>query len=51
MSSPSDRSPSAGGPAWQQHRERKLTLGLEATPVQRLAWLEEMIAVLAGSLG
>lgn len=28
---------------WEDARRRALTLGLEATPAQRLAWLEEMI--------
>ncbi len=28
---------------WEANRERKLTLGLDATPAERLAWLEEMI--------
>lgn len=30
---------------WEDARRRQLTAGLEATPVQRLAWLEEMIAL------
>ncbi len=29
---------------WDEHRRLQLTLGLDATPAQRLAWLEEMIA-------
>jgi hypothetical protein len=29
---------------WESHRRRQLTAGLAATPAQRLAWLEEMIA-------
>jgi hypothetical protein len=29
---------------WDSQRERKLTLGLEASPAQRLLWLEEAIA-------
>lgn len=28
---------------WEDARRRQLTAGLEATPAQRLAWLEEMI--------
>ena len=36
------------GEAWrldfQSNRERKLTLGLAATPAERLTWLEEAIA-------
>jgi hypothetical protein len=30
---------------WEEARRRALVLGLEATPAQRLAWLEEMIAL------
>ncbi len=30
---------------WEAHRRRQLTLALDATPAQRLAWLEEMIAL------
>lgn len=30
---------------WEDARERQLTAGLDATPAQRLAWLEEMIAL------
>ena len=30
---------------WEDARRRALTAGLEATPAQRLAWLEEMIAL------
>lgn len=30
---------------WEVHRRRQLTFGLDATPAQRLAWLEEMIAL------
>lgn len=33
------------GGDWEDARRRALTLGLEATPAQRLAWLEEMIAL------
>ena len=29
--------------SWAANDELKLTLGLRATPAQRLAWLEEMI--------
>jgi hypothetical protein len=35
--------------SWQADRERKLVLGLRATPAQRLEWLEEMIALAHGS--
>jgi hypothetical protein len=28
---------------WDEHRREQRTLGLDATPTQRLAWLEEMI--------
>jgi hypothetical protein len=31
--------------SWEAHRIRQLVLGLEATPAQRLAWLEEMIVL------
>jgi len=31
--------------SWAANDEQKLTMGLRATPAQRLAWLEEMIAV------
>jgi hypothetical protein len=30
---------------WEANRRRKLVLGLDATPEQRLDWLEEMIAL------
>ncbi|GAC1352212.1 MAG: hypothetical protein NVS3B20_18970 [Polyangiales bacterium] len=30
---------------WSANRDRKLTMGLSATPSGRLAWLEEMIAL------
>lgn len=30
---------------WAAHRRHQLTLALRATPAQRLAWLEEMIAL------
>ncbi|HEY2408191.1 MAG TPA: hypothetical protein VGI10_19425 [Polyangiaceae bacterium] len=37
---------------WAANRERKQTLGLSATPAERLAWLEEAIqfAYRAGAL-
>ncbi len=28
---------------WDAQRRRKFTIGLAATPAERLAWLEEMI--------
>jgi hypothetical protein len=31
--------------SWAANDENKLTLGLRATPAQRLAWLEEMIVL------
>lgn len=31
--------------SWTETDEHKLTMGLRATPAQRLAWLEEMIAI------
>jgi hypothetical protein len=31
--------------SWAANDEQKLTMGLRATPAERLAWLEEMIAV------
>ena len=30
---------------WEDARRRQLTAGFDATPAQRLAWLEEMIAL------
>jgi hypothetical protein len=30
---------------WQSHRHRQLTSGLAATAAERLAWLEEAIAL------
>lgn len=30
---------------WEAHRVHHLTLALAATPAQRLAWLEEVIAL------
>ncbi|HEX6231465.1 MAG TPA: hypothetical protein VF029_07100 [Actinomycetota bacterium] len=41
--------PKAG---WEAHRRERLTIGLGATPAQRLAWLERAIALahLTGAL-
>jgi hypothetical protein len=38
--------------SWESARERKMTIGLDATPAERLAWLEEAIlfAYRAGAL-
>jgi len=36
---------SDGKAGWEAHRRERLTLGLAATPAQRLAWLEEAIAL------
>jgi hypothetical protein len=33
------------GVSWEAHRVHQLTLALEASPAQRLAWLEEVIAL------
>jgi hypothetical protein len=33
------------GVSWEAHRRTQLTMGLAATPAQRLAWLEDMIAL------
>jgi hypothetical protein len=33
------------GVGWEAHRIHQLTLALQATPAQRLAWLEEVIAL------
>lgn len=33
------------GVGWEAHRIHQLTLALHATPAQRLAWLEEVIAL------
>jgi len=33
------------GDDWESARRRKLTLGLAATPIERLAWLEEVISL------
>ena len=33
------------GVGWEAHRVHQLTLALQATPTQRLAWLEEVIAL------
>jgi hypothetical protein len=30
---------------WDAHRRRQLTFALDATPAERLRWLEDMIAV------
>jgi hypothetical protein len=40
------------GDDWESARRRKFTLGLAATPIERLAWLEEVIrlAWAAGAL-
>jgi hypothetical protein len=40
------------GDDWESARRRKFTLGLRATPSERLAWLEEVIrlAWAAGAL-
>ena len=40
------------GTGWEAHRVHQLTLALSATPVQRLAWLEEaiMLAYRVGAL-
>ena len=46
---PDDKSPETEsddwGAGWEAHRRHQLTLALKATPAQRLAWLEEMIAL------
>jgi hypothetical protein len=31
--------------SWAEKDQQKVTMGLRATPAQRLAWLEEMIAM------
>jgi hypothetical protein len=33
------------GVSWEGHRRAQLTRALAATPAQRLAWLEEMLAL------
>ena len=33
------------GVGWESHRLHQLTLALEATPAQRLIWLEQMITL------
>jgi hypothetical protein len=33
------------GVGWEAHRVHQLTMALQATPAQRLAWLEEVIAL------
>lgn len=38
-----DKRPNWG--SWDANEEQKLTLGLRATPAQRLAWLEETIVL------
>ena len=38
-----DTNDDAWGVDWDAHRHRKFTMGLAATPAQRLDWLEEMI--------
>ena len=35
----------AWGAGWEAHHRRQLTLGLRASPAERLRWLEEMIAL------
>ncbi|HCO01903.1 MAG TPA: hypothetical protein DIT48_00805 [Actinobacteria bacterium] len=30
---------------WEAHRLEQMTLGVDATPAQRLRWLEEMIVL------
>jgi hypothetical protein len=30
---------------WEGHRRRQLTAAMDATPAQRLAWLEEMLRI------
>jgi hypothetical protein len=35
----------AWGAGWEAHRRHQLTLGLRASPAERLRWLEEMIAL------
>ena len=30
---------------WEDARKRSLTAGFDATPAQRMAWLEEMLAL------
>lgn len=46
----SEKTPAAAhedewGAGWDAHRQRQLTFALDATPAQRLAWLEEAIAI------
>ena len=33
------------GAGWEAHRREQMILALRATPAQRLAWLEEVIAL------
>ncbi len=40
---PEDLSLRTGEGSWAQNERDRLTIGLDATPAQRLAWLEEMI--------
>ena len=44
MNPKSDAPTAADAADWKSQRDRKLTLGLAASPAQRLAWLEEAIA-------
>jgi hypothetical protein len=53
LPAPSENSLSPSGwqaDSWESARRRKLTLGLDATPADRLAWLEQAI-VLAWATG
>ena len=47
-----ERAPENWEAGWEAHRVHQLTLALAATPAQRVAWLEEMIALawLVGAL-
>lgn len=40
-----ERAPENWEAGWEAHRVHQLTLALAATPAQRVAWLEEMIAL------
>jgi hypothetical protein len=31
--------------SWEAHRRRRLTFAMDASPAERLRWLEEMIAL------
>lgn len=33
------------GAGWEARRREQMVIGLDATPAERLAWLEEMIAL------